>query len=137
MLPCNPCNYRILRTYDVAKYFYIAAASCAHFRNERPGRGTYVFRAFRNPQRRVEIFSVFTVSYLSLIIENKTFFTVVFPKLPVIAIFMRQSFPASSFLVFLTYRRLFNLSNGFRIALAIAVAKTAAHGAHTAYNKNR
>lgn len=48
---------------------------------------------------------------------------------------MRQSFPASSFLVFLTYRRLFNLSNGFRIAFAIAVAKTAAHGAHTAYNK--
>lgn len=95
------------------------------------------FALFAIPSGVLKFFSVFTVSYLSLIIENKTFFTVVFPKLPVIAIFMRQSFPASSFLVFLTYRRLFNLSNGFRIAFAIAVAKTAAHGAHTAYNKNR
>ena len=95
------------------------------------------FALFAIPKGVLKFFSVFTVSYLSLIIENKTFFTVVFPKLPVTAIFMRQSFPASSFLVFLTYRLLFNLSSGFRIAFAIAVAKTAAHGAHTAYNKNR
>ena len=95
------------------------------------------FALFAIPKGVLKFFSVFTVSYLSLIIENKTFFTVVFPKLPVTAIFIRQSFPSSSFLVFWTYRRLFNLSNGFKIMFAIAVAKTAANGAHTAYNKNR